>query len=161
MISSFSQEQFQQFYEFSGGGNNRKVPIIGIGITAPLGHREPFAWRQVCATARDWKFSRPSDSDSNAYSFNTILTSFATIFPVTAGTNKEKSFLKRDPSPKLQGQYIFPISEFKGNFTSNGLFHVENKPSETNPWSACKVVLFIQHTSRDQSSEWTCRFRAC
>ena len=36
MISSFSQEQFQQFYEFSGGGgggggggeggNNRKVP---------------------------------------------------------------------------------------------------------------------------------------
>ena len=29
MISSFSQEQFQQFYEFSGGGgggDNRKVP---------------------------------------------------------------------------------------------------------------------------------------
>ena len=29
MISSFSQEQFQQFYEFSGGGgggNNKKVP---------------------------------------------------------------------------------------------------------------------------------------
>ena len=32
MIASFSQEQFQQFYEFSGGGggggggNNRKVP---------------------------------------------------------------------------------------------------------------------------------------
>ena len=31
MISSFSPEQFQQFYEFSGGGgggggNNRKVP---------------------------------------------------------------------------------------------------------------------------------------
>ena len=29
MISSFSQEQFQQFYEFSGGGrNNRNVPTI-------------------------------------------------------------------------------------------------------------------------------------
>ena len=31
MISSFSQEQFQQFYEFSGGGggggDNRKVPF--------------------------------------------------------------------------------------------------------------------------------------
>ena len=28
MIYSFSQEQFQQFYEFSGGGgvDNRKVP---------------------------------------------------------------------------------------------------------------------------------------
>ena len=30
MISSFSQEQFQQFYEFSGGGggDNRKVPLF-------------------------------------------------------------------------------------------------------------------------------------
>ena len=37
MISSFSQEQFQQFYEFSGGGgggggNNRKVPYFVVII---------------------------------------------------------------------------------------------------------------------------------
>ena len=30
MISSFSQEQFQQFYVFSGGGNNRKVPFYFV-----------------------------------------------------------------------------------------------------------------------------------
>ena len=32
MISSFSQEQFQQFYKFSGGGggNNRKVPRYSL-----------------------------------------------------------------------------------------------------------------------------------